>query len=268
MWGGPGSAPPPSCGAAYPTLTVDGMQGLLASPASCGACGCGSPIGMVCALATVQFFQQAGCSGTPGQLTIAANVCQAFVILGYDPVSAKLATAPPAGGACNPLPTQDVVPPLAWNARARACGGAKPGAACGGGVCTPAPESPFGGLCVARAGDEACPAGYPKKLSFFQGANDTRGCTDCSCGSPQGAACPGSVELWTNSQCSVDSVTIGQVGACASLPPDPSPPPPPYQTSRSMFYDGQPPVGGSCGASGGQVTGSATPTAPVTLCCL
>ncbi|MCL4751557.1 MAG: hypothetical protein KJ015_15395 [Myxococcales bacterium] len=247
---------------------LDGMQGLSAGSATCGACGCSSPIGMVCALATVQFFQVPGCAGTAGQLTIAANVCQSFIILGYDPPSAKLLSAPPDGGACNPLPTQNVVPPLVWNERARACGGAQLGGGCGAGVCAPVPEAPYGALCVAKAGDDACPAGYPQKLSYYQGANDTRGCTPCNCGSPQGAACPGGVELWTNSQCSADPVSITQVGACASLPPDPTPPPPPYQTSRSMFYDGQPPFGGSCSASGGLVSGSATPTSPVTICCM
>ncbi len=268
FWNGPGAVPAPACGAEYPSATVDATQGLIAGAVSCGACGCSAPIGMVCALATLQFFPSLACAGTGGQLTVAANVCQAFIILGYNAESALFASAPPAGGACNPTPTTDIVPPLAWNERARACGGADLGGGCGAGVCAPKPAAPYGGICVAKAGDNACPPGYPQKTFYYQGVNDTRGCSACSCSTPQGAACPGTAEISTNSACSVDTVVVNNVGGCESLPPDPSPPPPPYQNSRSIFYDGKPPVGGACGASGGQVSGSATPTAPVTICCL
>ena len=149
----------------------------------------------------------------------------------------------------------------------RACYGAL-GSGCGAGVCAPTPSTPFGaGVCIAKAGDNACPSGYPQKNLFYQKVSDTRGCTDCSCAAPQGATCTGSVELDTNNTCTVDPVTLNNVGVCAALPPDPTPPPPPYQDSRSVIYDAGPALGGSCSSSGGTVVGSATANDPVTFCC-
>jgi hypothetical protein len=158
---------------------------------------------------------------------------------------------------------------LNWQETARACGSPKMGAGCSVGTCVPRPKSPYAAaLCIARDGDHLCPPGsFDKRRLFFQDALDTRACSGCNCSSPTGATCSGSVVLGTDFSCQSQTVTLSSPGSCAPLPPDPTPPAPPYSESRSVRFSTAGPVGGACSVSGGQTTGSVTPTDPVTICC-
>jgi hypothetical protein len=231
---------------------------------------CSAPQGIVCPAVTLQFFAQPACSGLGGSLTIPSGVCQSFLLSSIEADSVLWQNAPPSGGACLPGTNgSSVIPPLVWKETARACGNAQVGGGCGPGVCAPRPQAPFeSGACIFRQGDFACPPGpFTQRSVFFQGANDSRSCTQCNCSSPTGATCSGSIELGTNQSCTADPTLLSSPGQCAPLPPDPTPPAPPFQESRSVRYNEGAPTGGSCNASGGQVTGSATATNPVTYCC-
>ncbi len=134
----------------------------------------------------------------------------------------------------------------------------------------PRPTLPFyDTVCIHRSGNQSCPSGpYSDKLLYYQGANDTRGCINCGCLDPVGTTCVGTLKLYTDTMCTVDEVTLTSVSQCAPLSPDPTPPPPPYMSLRSVRYDGVPSGAGSCSSVPGSSFGSASPSDPVTICCV
>jgi hypothetical protein len=257
------------CSGDFPVTMMSGMKDFVIPPVTCAGCGCAPPLGTVCPLATLRFSPQAACSPLGGTFTIPANVCQPFILTTSNAESVLWETAPAAGGACAPVKNgSNQIPAFSWKDKALACAPLDVGGGCGSEVCAPVPEAPFGAeLCIHKLGDNACPAGFPQKITYFTGAQDTRTCTDCLCGAPTGGTCSGTVVLGTNASCSVDVVTIPQVNTCGPLPEDPTPPPPPYMESRSARFDAGIAFGGSCGSTGGTPSGTVTGVSPITFCC-
>ncbi|HET6586124.1 MAG TPA: hypothetical protein VFG69_21850, partial [Nannocystaceae bacterium] len=103
----------------------------------------------------------------------------------------------------------DVPASPSWQTTVAACGGATPGAACDGGNCF----ADAGPLCIYRAADEPCPAGFGDRTLYFGDFQDTRDCTDCSC-TPAGQSCEIQVEI-----CSVGffDVLLESGGSCQQL---------------------------------------------------
>ncbi len=95
---------------------------------------------------------------------------------------------PPPSRLC-PAPS---MPPV-WQQQALACqtndvppcdGTAK--------VCAPAAPSAAGfSVCIFRFGDDrGCPAAYPLQHVFYDGYDDNRACSDCTCGAPEEGNAP------------------------------------------------------------------------------
>ncbi len=272
LWEGNGNLPPPPCvlSGGFDSIAASGSDGLSAAPASCPSCSCGAPQGVACQIGTAGFYSNSTCAGGGGQLSIPEGVCQAFVTSTIDPAGVTWNAAPPGGGACLPNTMGTIsVPSVQWAERARSCGGlAEIGGGCGGGLCVPRPQSPFAEpVCIYRAGDQSCPFAYPDKALYFQSVDDTRSCTSCGCATPAGTSCGGTLQLYTDNNCSIDEVTLSAVGQCAALPPDPTPPPPPYLSLRSMKYTGGSKNGGSCASQASTPTGTVNEIFPVTFCC-
>lgn len=272
LWEGGSAAGAPACSKAggYPDLEVTAMDDLTAPAAQCAACRCLAPEGIVCPTAQLGFYTSTSCNVVGSAASITADECHAFVFSGAAPTGLRWEASPALGGACRPdLDGTSRLPPLRWDRFARACGSAPEGEGCGTGACVPRPSAPFGaGLCIYRRGDFACPAGpYVNRELYFERAADSRSCTECSCSSPSGASCTGSLTLATDRNCSVDLQVLSSAGQCTALIPDPTPPDPPFLASRSFFYEDTGPVGGSCSPFGGQPAGTATPADPVTICC-
>jgi hypothetical protein len=271
LYQGPGDSAAPSCGMSggYPLFEADGFDGLSAAPAMCPGCGCSDPKGVACDIAQEQFFGNNQCAGGGGTLTIAANVCQAFVSLS-DPLGVAWSAAPPSGGVClTKTMGTPVVPPVGWANRARACDGEPDGGGCGPNLCVPRPAGNFQKtLCIVHGGDVPCPGGaYGKRSLYYQGVADSRGCTDCECGPPKGMTCTGTLQLWDDTQCQSNTTTLTSVGQCGALMPDPTPPPAPYKTLRSTKYTPGAAIGGSCTSTPSVATGEVKPAAPITICC-
>jgi hypothetical protein len=155
------------------------------------------------------------------------------------------------------------LPPLPWGAAARGCAPPTllPRGCPSGQLCAPQPAAPFGAkLCIAQAGDLACPAGsYSQKHTAFAGADDSRGCSGCTCGATS-VACGGTFMLNPGMDCFGPFFINGGLPlSCHSVP---------SQTQYSMSYSSGPPTGvGSCPASGGQPMGTASVKGPLTVCC-
>src|SRR5579859_5729918 len=196
-WEGPvelylGSDTPPPCGANFAGPAFDGHTGFNSQPASCG-CSCQSPAGVQCSPVTLGFATTALCStslGGCGSVVLQPGVCTPIDMrsrCGSSMLSTTAGASAPSGGSCSPLATP-AIPPIAWASAARSCVAlaAPVQADCAGGlVCAPQSSSPFqGNLCIAQAGDVACPAtGYVMKHLAFASVDDTRGCSACTCGS-------------------------------------------------------------------------------------
>jgi hypothetical protein len=157
--------------------------------------------------------------------------------------------------------------PAQWEAFGLGCSGALQGAGCDvGSVCQPISAVPFRpGLCIYKAGDNACPVGkFSQQFVYFEKADDTRACSACACGAPTGATCDATIKIYGDvgvNKCMTEIASFN-AGGCANLMGNPD------VFGRAATIVG--PTGGTCGvtAGGGQATGALTPANPTTFCCI
>jgi len=223
----------------------DGMN----APAPTCDCACGAPNGVSCSIE-----MEDGCPGSVQN--VASGTCFAQGSTGgvNFPGGGTYAVS---GGACAPQPTSNI-PPLTWSDNVTACGASLPigQGSCGtGDTCVPAAPTGFK-VCGMQTGDVACPFGT--KSLEYTGADDTRACTTCACGTVGGVQCGGVIEEYTSADCvgtyTDMSLPVAGGGTCQGDP-------------GSMQYV-QATTGGSCAASGGTATGNAVPMGATTFCCL
>ncbi len=283
VWEGTGTAPDCLTSGGYPTLKENANSDLTAASPTCPTCQCGSPTGATCGnVVSVEYYDTVGCTdgcwGCGGEFaTTGGAACivygQVHGPVGEIPVAAMFTAPTASGGTCasNAVGTPNI-PPIAWGKVVRACGdGPTTGGGCGTGACVPRPATPFGSsLCVYQPGDMSCPLGpYSRKVLHHRSATDTRACSGCSCTSPSGITCGGTVRTYTNS-CTAGE-TVLQPGVCTPIvTPDPT-----TTTSdaglvdtRGIRFTATGPSGGTCAAQGGLPSGGASPADPVTFCCL
>ena len=113
-------------------------------------------------------------------------------------------------------------------------------------------------MCIEQDGEHACPAGFGDAVVYYQGFQDDRSCTACSC-APEGQACSFDVEICS---LSFEQTTLVSGGECYQL--------------NSSDGDGVSNMGfnisnnGTCqaGAGTGEVQGEIAETGAVTVCCL
>lgn len=244
----------PSCGGQLPQLVYEGHRDLVSTPAVCGKCTCDAATG-TCNLGNLKMYTDGSCQQAAGQAPLAAaNQCNdvnAFNANSY-------IAAPPtfAGGSCQPNQPGLSKPAPSWGTKGVLCQGATSQAGCApGGVCTPRPVAPFGAtLCVWAAGDQACPAGYPDKHSFWDGYTDTRDCSICACGQPN-ATCTATTTLYDKQSCQGKFGNVADDGQC-------------HQVGNASRMRTQVTVTGTCAPSGGAPTGTVIEgPARTTVCC-
>jgi hypothetical protein len=187
------------------------------------------------------------------------------------PCNQAITSAAPTvtGGSCAATGGMANVPQASWAILGKACGDAFIGGGCGAGkVCQPKAAPPFlSGLCIFKTGDNTCPAGsaFSEKHIFYENFLDTRGCTTCQCGAPTGGSCQAQITVHSDQVVNTCNTQVGSftAGSCSNLSGNPG------IFGRKATIT-QPPSGSSCAplAGGGQPTGSATPTSPVTFCCI
>jgi hypothetical protein len=118
-------------------------------------------------------------------------------------------------------------------------------------------------VCIQATGDRTCPDGWPDRHVVYDGADDSRSCSDCTCGQPEGGTCSGLVSLYKDGACSalVDAVSVVSDGpTCVQVQPKGS-----ALGSQSLSMIAYQP--GACAPGGGEPTGALTPTGPTTFCC-
>jgi hypothetical protein len=128
-------------------------------------------------------------------------------------------------------------------------------------------------LCIFRDGEHACPTEpenmFTERHVFYEGVEDDRQCSACTCGPPTGSLCTATVSIYTdaNLTCNTNSgpplvpLPISSEGsACVDIQP-----PGPSLGAKSAGSTTYHP--GTCPAMGGDASGSAIKTEPATLCC-
>lgn len=245
------------------------------SPPTCTPCTCGALSG-ACDPARIDCAQNANCSGA----TDWSSQFQSCTQVGHpSSLSCKLEPATLSAGASCPPSGGELTAPSTFTRWLYACGGAnRAGGGCASGQSCAAPATgPYSdSVCISKAGEQTCPAGWNTRLVGYVGATDTRGCTACTCTLPAASAvCTGGAyTFYDHSICGcglfvtcssnkvVDSTNCVDVSSLL----DPSP------TDTSGDWGGnytQAPklVNASCTPSGGQPTGSIQTTGAVTFCC-
>ena len=251
-----GTTPIPlACSAPYGTEVLRAFQAPVGGSAVCG-CSCGA---LGCSV-HVDTFTGSGCSGPCGSVDLDAGCAPTGCT---DPLAA-IATAKVG---CPAIPSV-TVPALAWSEAVNGCQPAIETGGCGAAErCLPTPLPGFSSkLCIFQYGTAACPMdGYNQGETFYASANDTRGCTACTCSPTDQTACSGLADVvgfWTGATCGADAATTVRIGGgCETVT---------LPASNQVVGLASPlplPDGSTCDPSTSAATGSVNSSHPVTLCC-
>lgn len=252
----------PTCTGAYDEQAFDLHADLLpAAEATCSKCTCGAVTGKTCRM-DMDLYESDNCTGGPC-LTIDSpgTWCEDMSCSGSPGLGSIRFDSHTSGtGSCVPSPQNASVDAVSWSAHAVLCAANTLPACSSGNVCLPVVAPPFQPeLCIARSGNHACSAPYTQRSDFFEQTTDTRNCTSCTCDTPLGGSCGGSIVL------SIPGPTCGGPGI--AYPDGSCMPLSPTATSAAILG----PLnltGASCASGGGQPIGSVTPSSRVTVCCL
>jgi len=258
-WQGPlmlaaGVNAPPACSGALSEEALAGGANLTASAASCSSCSC-SP-GSCSYTWFVHDSTDTSCSASVTG-TGDASGCTLF----EDAAASKRVRLKGTGAsACTPSSQSPSVPDASFGLRVRAC---QPGAAleaqgCGGGqLCMPRGAAPYDSdTCILQAGEHACPAGvYSLRSVFYTDIDDSRGCSDCSCGAEN---CDTGWNIYAGDDASCTTVTSSVASTAQCHLTD---------FGSGSIRVGPEPGGGSCTPSGGEPTGTASGSGATTVCC-
>jgi hypothetical protein len=277
--------PEPDCPSTFPDVVRRGPVDPVVPGSACGPCECGT-FSAECALPDLD-PAQAGVQGIkvssrkcedPGLPTLSwvsvppewDGTCyspdaypggQTSCVPGDCNVSASTGPLAITGG-CDATGGEPT--PYTWTLNAKLCGGGPEGVGCEGGACRPLPPEGFEvGFCVAKAGDAACPDGFPAKTSIYDAAELAPAvCSACTCDGTPDSACAGTVTIYSDTSgvsCMTEVVSF-DAGNCVDLPGNPA------IAGRELVITAEPT--GTCTASGGgDVTTPPAPGAPITVCC-
>lgn len=100
---------------------------------------------------------------------------------------------------------------------------------------------------------------YTQALSYYTSVSDTRACSACGCGTPSGVACTLKGHVGVGLTCTAAPAVVADIKpGCIDL----------NGVARYGFQVVAVATQGGCTPSGGKPTGTATPAAPVTVCCM
>lgn len=262
-WMGPvaivesGAGPQP-CSGDFPNK----QETLVANPTShdaeCSACSCADPNGQTCVFGVGSSYAAANCGGPAIQLPALDDGCSdaagagGFAAIEYpNGTLGQPGSCSPQGGGVSGLPP-------GFDNHVTLCAPSGAGAACGmsGNTCLPVPESPFAmTFCIYKPGEVECPAQTYRNEQVLNVGQDTRGCSDCDCGTPSGP-CVGTIGVFTSPTCDDGLVASGPTGDCL----------PASVTDGGIKFLETEPV--ECPASGGEPVGEASLGSEYTLCCI
>ena len=247
-------APGGACPADFGAATLDLSQGLTA-PTTCNGCACTASL-------TCTNLLTEGAAGTcpPFSPVVGIDVnslaCESIHLTSHNASTQSTSTHTSCGWSGTPSPAA-----LSWGAGTRVCTTSSVGAGCApGNVCVAKATK----HCATTSASAACAAGYHTEGAggpWYTGVTDTRSCgSTCGCTTSGGSCGMSIVELFTASGCGAGSTTeiLDNAVAC-NMPLT-------YQSVR--VAPGHDAVQPTCSPSYAPMTGSASPSGAVTVCCL
>jgi hypothetical protein len=261
-----------ACPSTYPTQ-ADTFEGMIFSPASCGACACTAG-GATCGPSNLTCEDDGGaCTASMAIASLTASCTALGAGLAADGTTMCAASAPTAtAGSCAASGGAASLSAVSFSKLSRTCTATTgPGGGCTGAqVCVAKPAAGSHGVCVSQpvSGSALCPSGYAHAFVVVPTAtsyDDTRACTSCSCGGVSGASCSATATLFGGADCDAGTNALPPPilpadGVCQTV-----------ATSPTTFLGGslQSTVTsqGSCAADGGAATGTVTPVSQTAYCC-
>ncbi|XXY44025.1 hypothetical protein WME91_28860 [Sorangium sp. So ce269] len=290
LWLGPPDRAP-DCPAAAPVPGQELHADLVVEPYRCAACACDPPETSCELPAAWSAVDSPTCPAGPGAQRTSfaapeawdgtcttANAIPAGQACAGGPCTQSLDLPAPRvlAGACAPSvveePAEEPQGGFRWATFAKTCAGVAAYAPCGdsGMRCSPAPPEgdaapPEGFLtCIMHhEGEHECPPTYPSRHIAYDDAEDSRGCSACTCGEPSGATCSVLASAFSDATCStvvVSVLTTSEAPFCGAIAPGTA-----LGSKSAVVVDLEP---GSCTAGGGEPIGEVAPRGAVTFCCL
>lgn len=271
LWIG-AEADAPACPASAP-IRNDQFHADLVAPVTCGACTCAPSTG-ACSLPTsIKAYNKPLCSSSVsptsydppagwGGTCTAANAIPAGQIQ-----SVSIAPLMLTDNGCAPIEPMNVQEPATWSTYVLVCSGAQ--TACGvDTTCAPIPPPDSGfRQCISQKGEPKvleCPKTYPDRHVVYDGVDDQRVCSPCTCGTPAGGKCAGSISFFNDGACSTGPIltltATSDAIACGSVP-----------LGSALGSKAAGPVTytpSTCEASGGVPADTAKLVGPSIFCCL
>jgi hypothetical protein len=124
-------------------------------------------------------------------------------------------------------------------------------------------------LCIFHEGEKACPTEpdniFTEQHVFYEGVQDDRQCSTCTCGAPTGSVCTATISIYKGAGCGDPIFAQIPISSAASVCLDIALPGQALGSKKSPVSTTYLP--GACPAMGGDGSGIATPIEPSTLCC-
>jgi hypothetical protein len=233
------------------------------APHTCSMCDC-SLAGAACSAPAITCYHLSSACSSADTFTFQASNNQCVVddkapVAEDQPGSCKLTgdPIPVAMGSCMTTGGSPIAPDD-WGLDVHACPAIKDTSCAGGGTCIESAPADAA-ICIWRLGTDPCPPAWPNPIQAYASAEETRGCTSCTCGP---TTCTGghytAIDDLACDPASVNKVTINSTNC----------------TAANMIFDGataslQPVTAAvnPVACSGGAPTGEFTPQDPRIFCC-
>jgi hypothetical protein len=225
------------------------------TPATC-TCSCNVGTLPTCTGMVTSKLGTNGSCGMPGVPAPADGSCSMFPVS----VGADVQVGNPAGSGGSCVSDAGIAAPPAGSTKGEICSGEKAfGAGCSAGqVCALAP-APFG-ACIAKNGQDTCPAQSYATVHYVGQLNDTRSCTNCQCGGTP--MCALTWSFYTTPKCNGNpALVVTADGTCQPTGAAATP-----YTSNMLVGDA---TGATCAPPAMQPmpTGQVALNAEQTICC-
>ncbi len=268
----------PECPRGPLTISYEGRTDLVAANA-CEACTCEPPTGS-CALPSTLTASTNACS-MPGGPSTSFNAptpwdgsCDSTTQT-PDGAAYSLTIAPMTmtENGCTPGPPIPAkVVSLHWDTFARGCDVVFPISPIERSICFPGDLLPPGfALCIIRDGEHACPAdpknSFTERHVFYQGVQDDRQCSACSCGAPTGSACTATISIYKGNDLTCSGPALVPIPVSSKGPTCLDIQLPGQALGSKKATTPTTYLPGTCPPMGGDASGTALPTEPTTLCC-
>lgn len=137
-------------------------------------------------------------------------------------------------------------------------------------ACAPVEDPDNFRVCITREGESECPelegGVFSERLIFYQGINDDRQCSECTCGQPTGSVCRATIAVYSGADLTCSDSAL-ETKLASSVVPVCLDFALPGQALGSKSAGATTYAPGTCKPLGGEPSGGATARESFTFCC-